>query len=87
MCGCSWDLRTQSHSLQCCLQSTAAHRPLDVQQPAFDRMVHALGADRRLAEAFAAARWPVLDDFMACDGCALMLDLVQASPGERWADT
>jgi hypothetical protein len=61
----------------------SAHRPLDVQQAAFDRVVHVLGTDRRLAAAFAASRWPVLDDFVALDGSALMLDLVQASPGER----
>jgi hypothetical protein len=65
------------------LQLASAHRPLDVQQAAFDRVVHVLGTDRRLAAAFAASRWPVLDDFVALDGSALMLDLVQASPGER----
>lgn len=64
-------------------QLGSAHRPLDVQQAAFDRVVHVLGTDRRLAAAFAASRWPVLDDFVALDGSALMLDLVQASPGER----
>ncbi len=65
-------------------QSAAAHRPVEVGQGAFDRVVYALGAERRLAEAFAGARWPVLDDFMVCEGPALMLDLIQASPGERW---
>ena len=64
-------------------QLASAHRPLDVQQAAFDRVVHVLGTDRRLAAAFAASHWPVLDDFVALDGSALMLDLVQASPGER----
>lgn len=68
------------------LQLASAHRPLDVQQAAFDRVVHVLGTDRRLAAAFAASRWPVLDDFVALDGSALMLDLVQASPGERCGD-
>lgn len=57
--------------------------PLTVTQESVDAAVRALEEDRRLAVAFLRSRWAPLETFMDDEGPLLMLELVQASPGER----
>lgn len=54
-------------------------------QEALDAAVRALEEERRLAVAFVRSRWAPLEAFMDDEGPRLMLELIQASPGERCA--
>ncbi|KAK9811850.1 hypothetical protein WJX72_011159 [[Myrmecia] bisecta] len=61
-----------------------AYRPVDVGQDAVDATIWALETDRKLYEAFVRSKWAALEDFMDYGGPGLMLDLIQACPGERY---
>ena len=63
--------------------SAKSTAPLSVGQESLDAAVRALEEERRLAVAFVRSRWTPLETFMDDDGPRLMLELIQASPGER----
>jgi hypothetical protein len=82
---CGWAL---SLTAPACLRRgkqapTPLNRGMEVSQEAVEAAVWALEASRPLAEAFARSRWRALDAFNAGGGLSLMLEIVQAAPGER----
>ena len=62
---------------------TALPRALEIDQESVEGAFACLDSDVKIAEAFLRVPWPATDAFLAAGGAALMLDFVQASPGER----